>query len=509
MQDKNKITEYLKKSKTSIAIIVFFLLLAFGERLISTSFSIDTELYLNSDDGSAIWWIALNRWALVFINKILSLVKLVIYQSNFLTVFFMLVYSVLLCYLFYLHIPKKWEKTYLKYQFIFPIIFITNPIFAEQYNFINQNVGVSLGICLSTLSVILFNYADKLKGTKHYLLIVMSSLIAAFSFGIYQSIVPLYILIIASTYLLECLKNNNSSWKYLLNNILRFILIFIIYFIISKLVGGGKNSYLASAWSTTGIGCLKNIYYVIVEMLKCNGIFYNIGYPVTIVLLIAMNIYLLIKKRNNLGTIISSFGIIIAPIYIMIITGVDQLKRTQFNYSFVIGFIILLFIIFIIEHKKLKYLGYLLIIFALGLAYRQSNITGKLFASDNVRFKTDTILATKIQNDIEHKDWYDKNKEYTLVLLGKQECNSSILYLKGEVIGHSFFEFDYRYIYGPNQRANAFLQTLGYDYKMPNVEEFEKAKEFVKEKDLASYPKDDYIQKLENDTIIVRLSEEI
>lgn len=50
MQNKNKIIEYLKKSKTSIAIIVFFLLLAFGERLISTNFSIDTELYLNSED---------------------------------------------------------------------------------------------------------------------------------------------------------------------------------------------------------------------------------------------------------------------------------------------------------------------------------------------------------------------------------------------------------------------------------------------------------------------------
>lgn len=509
MQDKNKITVYLKKSKKSIAIIVFFLLLAFGERLISTSFSIDTELYLNSRDGSAIWWISLNRWALVFINKILSLVKLVIYQSNFLTVFFMLVYSVLLCYLFYLHIPKNWEKAYLKYQFIFPIIFITNPIFAEQYNFTNQNVGVSLGICLSTLSVILFYYADKLKDTKHYLLIGLSSLIAAFSFGIYQSIVPLYILIIASTYLLECLKNNNSSWKYLLNSILRFILIFIIYFIISKIVGGGKNNYLASAWSTTGIYCLKNIYFVIVEMLKCNGIFYNIGYPIAIGLLIAMNIYLIIKKKNNLGTIISSLGIIIAPIYIMIITGVDQLKRTQFNYSFVIGFLILLFVIFIIEYKKLKYLGYLLVIFALGLAYRQSNITGKLFASDNVRFKTDTTLATKIQNDIEHKNWYDKNKKYTLILLGKQECNSSILYLKGEVIGHSFFEFDYQYIYGTNKRANAFFRTLGYDYQIPSVEEFKRAKEFAKEKDLASYPKNDYIQKIENDTIIVRLSEEI
>lgn len=180
-----------------------------------------------------------------------------------------------------------------------------------------------------------------------------------------------------------------------------------------------KNSYLQSGWSPTGIGCLKNICYTVVEMLKCDGTFYNIGYPVAIVLLTIVNIYLLIKKKNNLGTIISSFGIIIAPIYLMIIIGIDQLKRIQFNYSFVIGFIILLFMIFIIEHKKLKYLSYLLIIFALGLAYRQSNTTGNLFASDIVRFKTDTILATKIQNDIEHKDWYDENKEYTLILLGR------------------------------------------------------------------------------------------
>lgn len=54
-----------------------------------------------------------------------------------------------------------------------------------------------------------------------------------------------------------------------------------------------------------------------------------------------------------------------------------------------------------------------------------------------------------------------------------------------------------------------FFLTLGYNYKMPYVKEFENTKEIAEEKDLASYPKKGYILKIENDTIIVRLSEKI
>ena len=140
---------------------------------------------------------------------------------------------------------------------------------------------------------------------------------------------------------------------------------------------------------------------------------------------------------------------------------------------------------------------------------KQSIITAKLFYSDNVRFQSDTVLANKIQTQIEEKEWYEDDKKYTLIILGNKPCNAINFYEKGEVIGHSFFEFDYQYIYGPSQRANAFMKTLGYNYKEPSEKEFEEAKKYVKKNNLKSFPNENSIVKVNDDNIIVRLSKEI
>ena len=132
--------EYLKKSKYSILIITVFILLAFGERIISQSFSIDTELYIDQigTAGRWDWWITLNRWGLVLLNNIFQLGSLPIFASNFLTVMLIIAYSIGFNYLFYKYTKDDYKEKFLKYQFIFPILFVTNPIFAEQYNFILQ-----------------------------------------------------------------------------------------------------------------------------------------------------------------------------------------------------------------------------------------------------------------------------------------------------------------------------------------------------------------------------------
>ena len=71
-----------------------------------------------------------------------------------------------------------------------------------------------------------------------------------------------------------------------------------------------------------------------------------------------------------------------------------------------------------------------------------------------------------------------------------------------------YFEFDYQYIYGVNQRATAFLEILGYKFNMATAEEFEFAKKYVEENDIPIYPKEEAIQLINDNQIIVRLSEE-
>ena len=112
--NKSEFKYYLKKSYKTIIIVTLFLLLTYWTRLISDSFSIDTELYVQEYTHSFSWWLNLERWGLVFLNKILKIGPLIIPHANFLTVLFIFLYSILYCYLFYLNIGDMYKNRYLK-----------------------------------------------------------------------------------------------------------------------------------------------------------------------------------------------------------------------------------------------------------------------------------------------------------------------------------------------------------------------------------------------------------
>ena len=509
--NKENILDFMRKSKVSIIIILVFILFAFGQRLISGGFSIDTELYINQLEigGNDAWWIGLGRWGLVFLNKFLQMGTLPIFTNNFLTVFIMFAYSITYNYLFYTLISKKYKDVFLKFQFIFPIIFVTNPIFAEQYNFILQNVGVALSILMIPISMIFIHMAtESTNKIKKAILYIISIGVSIIGFAVYQSIILLYIATVVVCYLLKVIFSNDNNWKYLLKQIGVFIIIAGFYLIISKILGQG-NSYLQSAWGESGIKqCLINIFYCVKNMLYCDTIFYNIGYIISIAIIIGMIIYLIIKKRMKIGVLIASIGLLAAPFYIMIITGVDQLKRTQFNYSFVVGIILMLFIVFLAKKEKLKYITIISLVFMVAIAYMQAYTTSSLFYTANVTYQSDESFANNLAENIYEKEWYDENKEYTIIFVGEHLPNLKNAYVTSEIIGRSFFEFDYQYIYGVNQRATAFLEILGYKFNMATAEEFEFAKKYVEENDIPIYPKEEAIQLINDNQIIVRLSEE-
>lgn len=508
---KDSIVNFLKQSKVSIIIIIVFALFAFGQRLISGGFSIDTELYIDQLGMGAneSWWIGLSRWGLVFLNNFLQMGSLPIFAENYLTLIFMIMYSITYNYLFYTLIDEKYKSTFLKFQFIFPIIFITNPVFAEHYNFIIQNAGVALAILMIPIAMLLIHKAmdeqNKIKKVIYYIVAIGMSIIG---FGVYQSITLLYIATVVVCYLLKVIKDKDNNWIYLLKQIGIFAIIAAIYFLISKILGQ-NTTYLQSAWTKDGIGqCLINIKNCIKSVIKCDTIFYNVGYIASLLTGIGIIVYLAVKKKLKIGIVIAIVGLLMAPFYIMIVTGVDQLKRTQFNYSFVIGIMMTLLIVFLSQKEKLKYLTIIGLIFVFGIAYVQSFTTSSLFHTADTMYKSDEAFAHKLVERIEEKEWYDAEEEYTIIFVGEHLTELENTYLKSEIIGRSFFEFDYQYIYGVNQRATAFLRILGYEFENPTVEEFENAKQYVKENSISVYPKEDSIQLVDDNKIIVRLSEE-
>lgn len=511
----NEFKNYIRKSKYAIIIISLFALLAFGQRIISDSFSIDVEIYIhNNNIGNTVnwdWWTSLNRWGLVWFNQITQTNGFPIFVANFITVVTMVAYSIAFNYLFYKNMKEEYQANFLKYQFVFPILFLTNPIFAEQYNFVHQNMGVAIGILMIPLALLLF---QKAKEINHKLIKIalysLGILMTVISFGVYQSIILIYIATVVVCYFLKVQKENDNNWKYLFTQIGLFAIIVLIYQIISKLTGE-KATYLQIIWFKEEFWiCLRNIFYVIKETIKCQGMFYNIGYVLALISWIILAIYWIVKKKMKIGLAISLLGIAIAPFYIMMVTGVNQLYRTQFNYSYAVGIMLMLAITFLNKNiKVIQTTKAILVILVLMVAYRQTYTTANLFNTADVVYKNDVKIADKIVDRIEQKEWYDENKDYTLIFVGTYEQPSMEIYLKGEIIGRSFFEFGKEDYCGISGRANLFLDILGYHFEMPTSEEFDRAKQYVQDNNISSWPNDKSIALMEEDNIVVRLSEEI
>ena len=502
------IKEYLKKSKLSICISIIFLFAAYGLMLISSSFSIDSEYYISHHAYQ--WWNNLGRWGLTLVNKVLYLDNLVLFFNDYFTILNLILFILVMGYLLYLYIHKKYEKIYLKVQFIFPIIFLTSPIFAEQFNFSMQNVAVSLGMLLIPFLFVVYYHVEKLDNKYKYPIYVLGIGITTIIFGIYQSLIVFYIAIVVILYLLKCLNEGNSNFKFLITEISRFLLATIIYYIVCKLTSDG-NGYLQTGYSNGLQAVIRNLYYIVLSMLKNETIFYNVGYTIALIILLYIFIKNIIDKNINVGFFLSTIGLLLMPYYIMIATGVDQLKRTQFNYPLFIGFIFLLGTLMLLNDKRrlVKVIGLLCLSLSLGIAYRQALLTATLFQSHEARYNEDIRNVQKIESLIESKDWYEKNKSYKLVLLGRLEPNVKTEYLNGEIIGRSFFEFDYEYYYGVTDRGVIFINILGNNDRRTNRDEFEAAKKYVIEENMDIFPDVDSVQLVDDDTIIIRLSEEM
>ncbi len=507
---KKDFTNYIKKSKYSIIIIILFIIFAYGQRIISSSYSIDVEHYiydLSNSSANWEWMLALNRWGLVLLNKLLLFNSLPIFASNYLTIITIILYSIAFNYLFYTKISDKYKDRFLKYQFVFPIIFVTSPIFAEQYNFIHQSLSVAIGILLIPISIILIEYTSNINNKYYkFFCYLIAILLAVLSFGIYQSIILLYITAVASNYLLTVIDKRDNEWATLIKYILCFFAEIIVYEIFSKIFST-SNSYLNFAWKSNGLlTCIQTIIICVKSVLKCETIFYNFGYLLSLIVYIIYMVKAIKNKKFKLGAVLAIVAIICAPFYIMIITGTDQLKRTQFNYSYVIGFSLLLGIIYL---NKNKYFNYILIFLTLILAYRQSFVTSNLFYTSDTIYKSDYNIANDIVSSIQAQDWYNPQKKYELIFLGRYKNENLNKYQEGEIIGYSYFDFDYKNVWGVAERGNIFLNNLGYKFKIPSAEDFKMAKEYVKTNKTQTWPSKKSITLVDNNKIIIRLSKEM
>lgn len=495
--------EFCMDNIRSFVIVLVILIVAYGMKIFHLSISHDTEAIINVPDSLYNSWFTMGRFGLIFLKKILNVYVFNPYLASIFMFITMVLNSAVWEYLFYTFTNNK--TRFSKRSWVFPVLFFTAPVMAEQVSFLLQAFEVQLAIFFVGLSL-LWIWRGVMSGTVWYY--IPSIILLALSFSCYQTTVPLFIAATLALFLLN-FEKMEQYWKTIFKLILCFFLAFLLYEIINKIIMAVLNisttSYISDQilWgSESAKECIKNILHHIIDALRAKGIYYSVAFPLSVLLLF----YLIYRKRGCKAYylyILASIALLISPFFMTIIIGQIPKFRTQVVLPFVFGFIIQYFIgVMDFKFKKLQVLRWIYcIIFILGM--QQSMEVSRMFYSEYVQYEEDVRLALKISDRIDQLDLGESPAEPLIIIGSRAPRLNRSSYRLYENPGHSFFEWSFSTQYG-TFIMNNFMSTIGYTYLSPTQEQIEYAETYSKSMDL--WPNKSSVQNI-NGMIIVKLSD--
>lgn len=500
---------YCKTNTLMIVLISFFTLLAYGSKLFFYSISIDTEVLINKQSLQLNAWTSIGRFGLVLSKHLFGGVIFNPFLSCFLMITTLILFSLIWSYVLnYFNFSKK-IKTIT--SCIFPIVFLTAPLFAEQFNFILQGFEVALAIIMCAISVFFIN--KWIISTYNIIQLFLGIVLMIWGFATYQSIVNLYISGTIACYLLIYIsvkKGNIEVSKYffktsIIKNIFAFISGYVLYSLLNNIIRSfkGATTYLDNSiyWGKISASdCINNIINYIKTTFTTDNIFYHRGFLVVFIfVLLYAIINLFSKSKDKFLFLLASITLLISPYLLAIYLGHGLITRAQFSLQFVISFGIY-FLIIVFDKNTINFLGLILSFF---IALNQGYTVSSLLYSDYMKYEAEVRLATKISNRIAELN-LGETPAYPVVFVGSYHPTSTPLELHTDVIGASFFEWDSSYALGGSTgRIQGFMNSIGIMYLSPSIEDAAKAKEIASTMD--TWPNTGSV-KFEDGVIVVKLS---
>ena len=519
--------QYIKKNTIYALLFGAFIALIYSPLVFTASYCADLE-YVQGATGKIYNWNELGRYTLILLkkitftpyNRILEGVLFVI--TAILTVF-------ALSYLFYL-LNKKANSVTL---FILSAITLIFPTFCEQYYFKFQSFEVLFGIFLTVVSGILF---IKYMETDKLIFLPIPVVLNVLSFGIYQSMLNIMLVIYAGIFLMLFLNNvEYDKVKAFIVMALQFVASFLLNRLVT-FIFCEKSSYFSDKimWKQYPFDtCYHFVKHYFRVVLLAETPMYTFAFAVSIVLSILALIALFITVWNKkekfilLYSLLGFAGLIFGPFVIAIIQGFEPDSRTQLALPFSIAFLCFFtygvtekFVLFIKEVKKLSRFhkdekekadeskkkshsfmiyfltGGLIIILLLNLIP-----TLRLTYTRMMINKSDREHLTAIAKDLEK---YHCDAEYplhTVIFIGTlpYECGSFGYQYdveQKEYILINAFTLDSatepKFFFSTNRALSA-MECLGYNYNKPEKSNYmKKAKETAA--NLPSYPSEGYIE---------------
>lgn len=515
--ERELVSDFYKKTYRSKGLfcVISFLIIAYGIQVFYYGISIDTEAIMYNSDALLLSWLGLGRFSLVFLKKILGLTPFNPYLASILMLFTNIVTIYLLGMCLYKFSSSKKENYKAVIALLSATVFITCPIFAEQFNFLLQSFEVAFTMLTTVLSVYYLSNWILFKGKKN---VILALLCSSFSFGGYQANIFMFITLVLGIYVfLIVFKRITKPFICGIQYFLFFLFSYGIYTIINKIVQlifvnnsilSNRQSYLGSQilWGNVSLKeCIRNIKNYVGSIIFESTHYFGWLYLIAVII-VCLVVVIILKKQYNIGCkiwgVIGSLLLLASPFFLSILLGNKQDIRAQFSFPMLIACCI--FFGATIFGKK-KFVRAICVFILTILCFFQTIQMANIFMLEYLKYQEDVGLASQITEKIDQLEPEDGNEPVPVMFVGahSSQLMTNLSKYKWETIGYSFFEWDSWTEMGSNNRILGFLATLGKNYKIPTTEEARRAR--VLSENLPSWPNKNSVQKLDN-IIIVKLS---
>ena len=484
--------EYYRKNRLTFALTGVFLLIVYGIKIFNVSISHDTEAAIAAPFNLYKSWYTMGRFGLVVLKRLLGTYEFNPYAASFLMVVAMFLNVILWGYLFAWLGGKKWQDGFSSW--IFPVVFFTSMIMAEQSGFLLQSYEINVALLLLG-AALLCGFRAILTRRKFYSPYYLAPVACCiFAFSVYQSFVPLFAAAAAICFLLVYtnreVEAQEVSVGFCLGTILRLIVIFaaslFLYYGINHFVLAGLHlettSYITDQiqWGKISLEeGLNNIYLHIYKAMTGKGIFYTSLHLIAYVgMLLCMLRQLFVKKTCRILYLAAAAFVLISPFLMTILMGAEPTVRTQILLPFVAGFALQYLVVTIREERfrLCRYLYVAALCLTGVLCLQQSMDAARLYYTQYIQYQEDVRVAQKISDRIEALGLGEIPEEPVVFVGARTPLKNAVCYSDDELelIGKSFFAISYGTGHGTWVMRN-FMTSLGYPYVFGDDQDFAKA----------------------------------
>lgn len=483
-EEFNSILSFTKNNKFLIYVAIFTSIFAYGFSLTHFTLSIDEEVALNR--GNQYNWSSQGRFGLDVLKVIFHFWNTNSITSTFLAVSLFSISSILWVYAFYSITPQKDDK-YIP-GIIIVLLFLTFPAYSENIGFSMMSFELGIGWILVALAAIIIS-KWAISPSERRSFFIVGVVLVTFVTSIYQAFLSVFIIgcfIQIFLYILNMEKMKKKlDVKSYFSILMKIAVVSFVSLILYKIIDiiiqfyNPSSGYIENfiMWGKKPpLVIIHDLLTYFSQLVRGEIIYGAKALLPSLIICLFLLFYFLVKlvtkkHSGNAGIlIVSLIGCSLTPFLIYIVSGSTIPVRGNLVWPLFTSSMCLFFYLLIRNFQ----LHRIILLMVCLVSFYQANAISQLFYSDYQRYEEDVKLANQVGYSIVNLDLGD-NPSFPVVYVGRHEQQQRNGIIKQEVLGFSFFEWD-----GGNQlRISDFMQSLGYNYLFPTVEQKEKAEQIA------------------------------